>query len=99
MLSLASGLFISFMGFEEVKSAVAQMSLESQSRLDNLIELDKKFNVAHETWKYDEAELQNELDRTTQLLKREKEDLLALEKFLLLLERSWRYFKMKIAIF
>lgn len=83
--SLGLGLFITFIGFEELKEAIRQINLESQSRLDNLIDLDEKFNKSLETWKYDEAELQNEIEKKSQMLKREQEELAALEKMSLTL--------------
>ncbi len=78
--SLGLGLFTTFMGFEEIKNILLKLHLESQSRLDNLIDLDEKFNISQETWKYEEAELQNGLEKKTESLKREQEELNSLEK-------------------
>ncbi|MCH9633884.1 MAG: Chromosome partition protein Smc [Chlamydiae bacterium] len=79
-LSLALGLFTTFMGFEEVKLFLSKLALESQSRLDNLIDLDEKFNKAQEVWKYEEAELQNELSKKSEALKRDHHEMASLEK-------------------
>ncbi len=78
--SLGLGLFTTFMGFEEIKNILLKLHLESQSRLDNLIDLDEKLKLSEETWKYEEAELQNQLEKKTESLKREQEELNSLEK-------------------
>ena len=49
-LSLFLGLFTTFLGFEEIKMMMLDQQIESQSRLDNLIELDDKFKRLKKDW-------------------------------------------------
>lgn len=55
-LSLALGLFITHLGFEEIKAMLLDLQIESQSRLDNLIELDDQLKRAKKDWDLSEEE-------------------------------------------
>ena len=79
-VSLSLGIFTTFLGFEEIKSLINTLQLESQSRLDNLIELDQKFNVSKETWRFQENELIEELEDKSALIERKKIEVEKLEK-------------------
>lgn len=54
LVSIILGLFVTHQGYEEIKAMMFDLEIESQSRLENLIELDDQLKRSQKDW--DEAE-------------------------------------------
>ena len=67
-LSLGLGLFVTFLGFEEIKEMIRDQTLESQSRLDNLIELDDQLKRSQKDWDLSEEDYQSKIDNKDQMI-------------------------------
>ena len=79
-LSLMLGLYTTFIGFEEIKLMMHSLQLESQSRLENLIELDKKFNQSKIDWQTKQIHVLNDVTEYKKNLTSYKQDLVIYEK-------------------
>lgn len=79
-MSLAVGLFTTFLGFEEIKMMMTDLQVESQSRLDNLIELDDKFNRSQKDWDISEENFKTEIREKNLLIEKLSGEADALEK-------------------
>lgn len=74
-LSVALGIFISFMGIEEVKKYLLQLKTESQGRLDNLMDLDEKFKLSQEAWRIEKEQfIDDQSSLETKLNSKEKQN-------------------------
>lgn len=79
-LSIAIGLFITYMGFEELKASLEKLKLESQSRLDNLIQLDEKFEQHLSAWESERAGFVQEVSELKRVYERTQEEVQTLER-------------------
>lgn len=79
-MSLAMGLFTTFLGFEEIKMMMMDLQIESQSRLDNLIELDDKFNRSQKDWDLSEENFKSEVREKNFLIEKLSGEADSLEK-------------------
>lgn len=85
-LSLSIGLFTTLLGFEEIKEMMLDLQIESQSRLDNLIELDDKFNSFKKDWDLSEESYQTQIRDKDYVIEKLSNEAGALEKTLSLIE-------------
>lgn len=74
-ISLGLGLFISHQGFEEIKDIMADLQIESESRLDNLIELDNQFKNSQKEWSVLEEEFRARVEDKDLFIQKQSEQI------------------------
>ena len=79
-LSLGLGLFITFLGFEEIKGMISDLQLESQSRLDNLIALDDEIKSLKKDWDLSEEDYHSQIENKDLTITKLSDQADALEK-------------------
>ncbi|MCH9632173.1 MAG: Chromosome partition protein Smc [Chlamydiae bacterium] len=79
-ISLGIGLFVTFLGFEEIKEIIMDLQLESQSRLDNLIELDDQIKRSQKDWDLSEEDYLSKIADKDQTITKLSDQADSLEK-------------------
>ncbi len=87
-LTVILGLVITALSFKETSELVNSLELESQSRMENLLMLDKKFKKAQEEWEKQHASLQLDLKQKTDISTMQAHELSNLNALLNILQQE-----------